>query len=341
MIFNPPTHWLIHITCSLWAVSNRDQIDNQFSDMADTTERLVRISKIGGRYLVFDIDDVAYIRRQHGICAVFTGTMPQNPTQNVFLGLPTELYAEDAQILLDRKAAYIADDPSDHLMQLRTMDEATRKAYVQSLRSQRRTAQLVFQDQRAQTLAKHKDKRKPKNKTDTPTSEKTSSKAAGEEEEESLFESAPKPAPKPKQLAIKEPMPALTPTVSGPLVANKTSSLPLPKPSSYPLYSFLNKRGYFITPGLRFGGDFSVYPGDPFRYHAHYLANSFEWDEELPMLDLVTSGRLGTAVKKSYLFGGRPRSAAGEVGDGDDVEGDDGPRGEKGVRVFCIEWAGM
>jgi hypothetical protein len=43
--------------------------------------------------------------------------------------------------------------------------------------------------------------------------------------------------------------------------------------------------------GLRFGGDYSVYPSDPFRYHAHYLANGYGWDEEVAMLDLATSGR--------------------------------------------------
>jgi tRNA-splicing endonuclease subunit Sen34 len=86
-----------------------------------------------------------------------------------------------------------------------------------------------------------------------------------------------------------------------------------------------------------------VYPGDPFRYHAHYLANSYGWDEEVAMLDLVTSGRLGTAVKKSFLFGAeRP---AGHEKDGAEQSGGKGGNGAGAgvgrVRVFCIEWAGM
>ncbi|KAK3955105.1 hypothetical protein QBC32DRAFT_206007 [Pseudoneurospora amorphoporcata] len=301
-------------------------------------DRQVRISKIAGRYLVFDIDDVAYIRRQHGICAVFTGTMPQNPTQNVFLGLPLELYAEDAKMLLDRKVAYIADDPLEHLNKLKSMDDETRKSYLQSIKTQRRTAQLVFDEAKAQSQARHKDKRKPKQPpvvvpTELPPASVADDAAVEQEEggEESFFESPSKPvktAPvAPQKPPVKEKLPAITPTTSNAMIHNGTSNPDVENHTALPLYSYLNERGYFITPGLRFGGDFSVYPGDPFRYHAHYMANSYGWDEKIPMLDLVTSGRLGTAVKKSFLMGGqKPATGDSEAGE---------------LRAFCIEWAGM
>ncbi|EAA33466.1 SEN34 subunit of tRNA-splicing endonuclease [Neurospora crassa] len=309
-------------------------------------DRQVRISKIAGRYLVFDIDDVAYIRRQHGICAVFTGTMPQNPTQNVFLGLPLELYAEDAKMLLDRKVAYIADDPLEHLTQLKSMDDETRKSYLQSIKTQRRTAQLVFNEAKAQSMAKHKDKRKPKQPqpsvvvpTELPLSASSADgvAAAVDQEEEGgaeflLESSSSKPlktdaSTPPQKPLVKEKLPAITPTTSNAMISNGTSNPDVENHTALPLYSYLNERGYFITPGLRFGGDFSVYPGDPFRYHAHYMANSYGWDEKIPMLDLVTSGRLGTAVKKSFLMGGqKPATEDSEAGE---------------LRAFCIEWAGM
>lgn len=318
--------------------------------MASTEgDRKVRISKIAGRYLVFDIDDVAYIRREHGICAVFTGTMPQNPTQNVFLGLPLELYAEDAKMLLDRKVAYIADDPLEHLNKLKLMDDEMRKSYLESIKTQRRTAQLVFDEAKAQSQARHKDKRKPKQPqvpvvvpTELPpaSSDANNDVAITVEQEkeggeESLFDSpskpvtsAPVPAPPRKQPPVKEKLPAITPTTSNAMFSSTgTSNADVENHPALPLYSYLNERGYFITPGLRFGGDFSVYPGDPFRYHAHYMANSYGWDEKIPMLDLVTSGRLGTAVKKSFLMGGQKPAT------------DDSEAGE--LRAFCIEWAGM
>ncbi len=86
-----------------------------------------------------------------------------------------------------------------------------------------------------------------------------------------------------------------------------------------------------MTTGLRFGGAYSVYPGDPFRYHAHFLANSYGWNEEIDMLDIVGSGRLATGVKKGLLIGGKEPDKDTGVAD---------ERGD-GVRVFTLEWAAM
>lgn len=295
-------------------------------------ERRVRISRIAGRYLVFDIEDVVHIRRHHGICAVLTGTMPQNPTQNLFLGLPIELHAEEARLLVDEKAGYIADELPEHLSQLTAMDEATRKAYLQSLKKQRKSAQLAFEEERAKVQAKHQSKRKAAKAK--PAAESTSAVAAAAEGEgESLFDAPPpKPTAAAPAAAKESFLPAITPTTSCDLATPSTGSAAIDTPSSYPLYRYLNSRGYYTTPGLRFGGDYSVYPGDPFRYHAHYLANSYGWDEEISMLDLVTSGRLGTAVKKSFLFGAEKPVNSEESGNAE--------RGDE-VRVFCVEWAGM
>jgi tRNA-splicing endonuclease subunit Sen34 len=154
--------------------------------------------------------------------------------------------------------------------------------------------------------------------------------AGSAEGEETLFSSTPAAA------TALEPLksPAVTPTTSNLLISLSASdSPPIPVPATYPLYAFLNARGYYITPGLRFGGDYSVYPGDPFRYHAHYLANCYGWDQKIPMLDLTTSGRLGTAVKKGFLFGSE-KPVEEEDGAEPDTTG-------RNVRVFCVEWAGM
>ncbi|KAL2175569.1 uncharacterized protein P884DRAFT_44528 [Thermothelomyces heterothallicus CBS 202.75] len=309
------------------------------------TERQVRISRVAGRYLVFDIDDVVYIRRHHGICAVLTGTMPQNPTQNLFLGLPVELHAEEAQLLVEKGAGYIADELTDHLSQLTTRDESTRKAYLQHLKQQRRNAQQVFDEEKAKVQAKHQGKREAKLPAATsPAAPAAASAAENEDPSSSALFSTTTPPSGSKQEKKDTLLPGVTPTTSLPLLpaAAPRSSAPVDPSTTtkLPFYRYLNSRGYYTTPGLRFGGDFSVYPGDPFRYHAHYLANSYGWDEPVAMLDLVTSGRLGTAVKKSFLFGAeKPPAVAGEDGG---VEGrDEKGKGEREVRVFCIEWAGM
>jgi tRNA-splicing endonuclease subunit Sen34 len=99
----------------------------------------------------------------------------------------------------------------------------------------------------------------------------------------------------------------------------------------------MHSKGYFSTPGLRFGCQYTIYPGDPLRFHSHFLATGLDWNEEFDLLDLVGGGRLGTGVKKSYLFGGEDPSVKeaernSEQGKQEFVES---------VRAFSLEWAGM
>lgn len=309
----------------------------------DSSPRVVRISKIAGRHLVFDLEDVIFLRRHHNMCAVFVGTMPQNPTQNIFMGLPVELLPEEASVLISKKAAYVADDAVEHLSRLSAMDETARKAYLQTLKTQRRKAQIIVDEEKAarsaEAKARHLAKKEKSKKASEPAA--TSELVEGED---SLFSSVPQreaqpsaaspasastPVPQTASLA-----PGITPNTSAELIDGSTELTGPIVPGPCPLYARLNSKGYFITPGLRFGGDYSVYPGDPFRYHAHFMATSYGWEEEITMLDLVGSGRLGTAVKKGYLLGGQKPPADGEQQAGDLV---DGGR----VRAFCIEWAGM
>lgn len=296
---------------------------------ASSASEPVRITKIAGRYLVFDVKDVSTLRRAHNICAVFVGTTPQNPTQNIFQGLPIELYPEEARLLVDKGAGYVVDDAASHLAQLTSLDVDSRAAYIQSLKTRRRKAQRALDEEQAARKEAGQKMRARKNSRKLP---ETSNPA-----EDSLFSSE---ASEPAELKAGDDAPGVvvkqdthfTPTTSSGLVhPTAQSTAMIDTPRSYPLYAHLNSLGYYITPGLRFGGDYSVYPGDPFRYHAHFIATSYDWDEEITVLDLVGGGRLGTAVKKGFLIGGQAVK--------DDEPGDSGDKGP--FRAFCLEWAGM
>jgi len=69
------------------------------------------------------------------------------------------------------------------------------------------------------------------------------------------------------------------------------------------LFVFRNlwQRGHYITAGLKFGGDYLVYPGDPELYHAHFVALVQRPNQGITPLQLVALGRLATAVKKTFL----------------------------------------
>eukprot|EP00056_Hartaetosiga_gracilis_P021514 m.24665 g.24665 ORF g.24665 m.24665 type:complete len:241 (+) comp9122_c0_seq13:341-1063(+) len=68
------------------------------------------------------------------------------------------------------------------------------------------------------------------------------------------------------------------------------------------VYSDLVMKGYFLTGGIKFGGDFLVYPGDPIRFHSHFVAIITDKTDLLHPLDLVAMGRLGTTPRKKHTY---------------------------------------
>ena len=321
------------------------------------------IYKVAQKYLVYDSDTASYIRREYNICGVLIGSLPQAPQQNVFLGLPVELMPEEARLLVDKKVAYVVDDVASHRKAFleRGLSAEERKAYHAALRKQglaaAKDSSKRGEDRKKAALAKKGESRDWNDVPEDmlPSSreqrrDKISEGAAHEprdlnsSEEEGLFAPATGSAPsRPSDnmstvTGFSEPEPFLvTPTTSNGALQSTppasgeadivTEALP-----SYPLFKHLHDQGYFLSPGLRFGCQFVAYPGDPLRFHSHFLCNGMDWDQEFDLLDLVGGGRLGTGVKKGFMIGGRDEGRGA-------ADGGDDPGGA--VRPFCIEWGGM
>lgn len=83
------------------------------------------------------------------------------------------------------------------------------------------------------------------------------------------------------------------------------------------------EKGYYMGGGSKFGGDWLVYPGDPLRYHSHFVATvQTSLSAPLRPMEVVAHGRLGTATKKAHLLcGWDPES--------------------REVMYISIEWAGF
>lgn len=304
------------------------------------------IAHIGDRYLLFDVDAVSRARREHNVCGVLIGTIPHLSQQNIFLGIPLELMPEECRVLVELGHAYIVEDVAQH-----------RSGFLE-MKKEDRLAFLRLMDQRGAELALNA-KKKAQDRSEKALQEKgilrwkKESKpqqvSAGEPvpqadelahsvEATSLFDSGPStPAPSTSTSQNLQPH-FITPTTSHPPLPTppKPSMTVLPRvPRPYPLFAYLHSKGYFMTPGLRFGCHYTVYPGDPLRYHSHFLTTGLDWDEEFDLLDIVGGGRLGTGVKKAYLIGGQDPSALSAAEDaGTQIPG-------SGVRAFSIEWAGL
>jgi tRNA-splicing endonuclease subunit Sen34 len=305
------------------------------AELYDSVSEPIPISLIAGRYLLFDVNVVTYLRRTYNICGSLIGGIPQHPQQNVFLGLPVELMPEEAMLLVKKEIGYIVDDVAWHTQRFNTFEGEDRQKYLASLRSQGLKARKIAQSDARKRAENALRKLAIKKAKDTDSSEDatpdTSFDDTMEDSSEALFDTdrTASPAPSSSAFASSEPY-AVTPSTSYSPSSLPQNNSPPPDPPAVPgyaLFEYLHSRGYFMMPGLRFGCNFNVYPGDPLRFHAHFLASAYEFDEEIPLLDLIGGGRLGTAVKKGFLIGGEDPEAEAESG--------------RKMRTFCIEWGGM
>ncbi|KAF8162906.1 hypothetical protein B0H34DRAFT_780779 [Crassisporium funariophilum] len=79
----------------------------------------------------------------------------------------------------------------------------------------------------------------------------------------------------------------------------------LPERARCGVFKDLWKQGYFMGGGIKFGGEYLVYPGDPLRYHSHFAASVVDSPiASLRPMEIVAHGRLGTATKKAHLLCG-------------------------------------
>lgn len=70
----------------------------------------------------------------------------------------------------------------------------------------------------------------------------------------------------------------------------------------YAVFRDLHNRGFAMTNGLKFGGHFLVYPGDPFLYHSHFSVRVVLNDEAVWPEVLTAACRAATGAKKKLLL---------------------------------------
>jgi tRNA-splicing endonuclease subunit Sen34 len=360
MIREPPTilasanlhieHKLTAYATESMKISNHSSL-NQKIKMASQPDLPIPISYVSGRYLLFSIDAVTYLRREHNICGVLIGTLPQIPQQNVFLGLPLELMPEEARLLVDKGVACIVDEKKAH-DSMNTLLEADRRRYLRDLEAQGLHASRLHADRKEQQKEQAlKNKLNDKNTNPKAKAAAAAAAATAQTPEDALSTPSKKddaavvdlfaadPSTSSKEgasaLITSQNAMGITPATSYPPLSTPplSSHLTAPAvPSSYPLFAHLHSRGYFLSPGLRFGCQYTAYPGDPLRFHSHFLVVSYDWNENIDLMDLIVGGRLGTGVKKGFLIGGAEKTLDDVKSEADRVDS---------VRTFSLEWAGM
>ncbi|WVF67074.1 hypothetical protein IAT40_001819 [Kwoniella sp. CBS 6097] len=107
------------------------------------------------------------------------------------------------------------------------------------------------------------------------------------------------------------------------------------------VFTSLQRRGYRMGLGPRFGGEYLIYPGDYLRYHAHFTSQVLVDDQHIRPAEIVAWGRLGTGTKKAGLIcsyderNKKEKTENDSNANADELGEDDRDR----VEYYSLEWA--
>lgn len=285
----------------------------------------INIQYSHGSFFLWDAEDVQMLRDECRIVGKLVGCLPRAPRQNIQLGLPLQLMPEEARLLVDiDAAAVVVEKPiSESIL-------SARKAAFENVRQQNfQIQQRLYKEHRKEEVSQRMDsiiagKKAKKRKLQD---EENQSGQASEDPEKKAEDEEQEPGSNDKS-SEKDKDDEIDNLTVEDIVTTDTSEehslvqiftqnpwkqtfMPFKNwayPSTerdmlrYLVFKDLWGKGFFLTSGAKFGGDFLVYPGDPTRYHSHYIAICRSQFDEMPCLDLVSLGRLSSNVRKTALL---------------------------------------
>ncbi|XP_043120037.1 tRNA-splicing endonuclease subunit Sen34 [Puntigrus tetrazona] len=284
---------------------NEDAGAKSGSEREPSKDALVDIRFCGSTPLLWKVSDLKR-SRSVGVIGAVVGSLARQPRQNVRLGRPLELLQEEALLLEETSTAAASLPPQDcgderHSDAVRQYEAGLESSYKEqcalALEDKKTVLRRIMTEKENGTDDSGNAIRDRLNALDQAFSFPWSAMAvqlctarAGFSHcpEERRFHSTDWPMPRDERLNTR-----------------------------FCVYRDLRNRGFYLTSAGKFGGDFLVYPGDPLRFHAHFIALCISMDEELPLCDILAIARLGSNVKKTVLLCS-PRSIS-EAGKADVV----------------------
>lgn len=316
---------------------------------------MIFILVVNDTALVFDLPSIQ-ILRDLGIVGVLTGTLPRAPQQNVFLGLPLRLSVYETCWLVSNKCAILVDGEkyngelsltASHNRSCRLpLDGVPHYAVTLDVYKAPGVKAASENNGAADGKDGHEDKDVLKDTKDDLEEDGISEKLGGlslevgpvtaDDSDSNLITGGDSTDQKLEKLLDPNATVTLDEFLSG-------QTLPPDFFEKFAAFAYLRTRGYFMMPGLRFGGTFVAYPGDPLQFHSHLIVKVLGDDKKFNLIELVTSGRLATAVKKAWVVMGRDkRQSLAEVIESLKPTLPDPDRiSPAPMRAYSIEWAGF
>ncbi|KAM9481332.1 tRNA-splicing endonuclease subunit Sen34 [Clarias gariepinus] len=278
-----------------WSATEPSIQSDKHSECVNEENQTVHISFCGSTPLLWRAADIRKCREEAGVIGTLVGSLARKPRQNVRLGRPLEILQEEARLLLETgKATAIRHKELPESEEVRSKAVELYKARLDQ--SYEEQCALALEDKK--TVLQRVMNEKQNDHTGNEGAEQAVRKRLESLEKSFSFPRSAMAV----QLCTARAGFSHCPEEHAFLAAD----WPLPRDqrseTRFRVYKDLRGKGFYLTAAGKFGGDYLVYPGDPLRFHAHFIALCLAMDEKLPIFDVFAIARLGSNVKKTVIL---------------------------------------
>jgi len=269
----------------------------------------IEVQLSSGHGLVWNLDSVIRLRRDHRIIGALVGSDAKFPREEP--GLPLLLSQQELHVLMDEGAirlVYIprlvmppSQDVKDKADQY---EEDSYSKQIQIFQREREASIRSFADRIVEGKKKKMLQKMKKLKTKDPNTEIPEIQL---DKEKVIEEEIAKIRPIDKEHQVVQIF-TQDPWMEDHDKLEARLHPPSTDVDKCRLFTFktLWKKGYYIGEGSKFGGDYLVYLGDPLKFHASYIVMCLDDASHESLFnrpqDLVAKSRLGSQVHKTVLI---------------------------------------
>ncbi|XP_030622822.1 tRNA-splicing endonuclease subunit Sen34 [Chanos chanos] len=267
------------------------------TDIYDKTRpsgQVIGISFCRDTPLLWRVAELKTAREEFGVIGSLVGSLARQPRQNVRLGRPLELLNEEAQLLSQTGKA----------VALRNVESEEEEGNSEAVQRYQAYLDRNYEEQKALAL---EDKKAVLQRVKT---ERHNCNTGGEDVEKAVqkrLDSLDKSFSFPRsamaiQLCTARAGLSHCPEERSFLAADWPMPQDARSQMRFGVFRDLRRRGFYLSSAGKFGGDYLVYPGDPLRFHAHFIAVCVSMDAQMQLYDILSIARLGSNVKKTVLL---------------------------------------
>ncbi|KAL2714349.1 centromere-associated protein E-like isoform X6 [Vespula squamosa] len=291
--------------------SNESSFLIQF--VTKVTDYMINLTFSKNNVFIWNADDWLTLRKDHRIIGELVGCLPKYPRQEVLSGLPLLLLPEEVSLLLEKKIARVVKyshlqyPPSKSLKG--TFDKYREILFMEQERCLKKEKEKqvvammdkIVEGKRRKILGIETNKKKMRKPLDKDLQEALRNIEVNTKD---LFDEQMSKLPKlEKNEALVQ-----THTAYPWCKWNNFEVVQWKYPNTlqeklrYDTFKDLWERGYYITNGEKFGGDFLVYPGDPIMFHSQFIIQCKNRNEEIPITELIGQCRIASHVRKTQIL---------------------------------------